>query len=54
MLMQNQNNLNKVALGSNSTQKFEITSSPGHLFAIRGKRKRGLVFKNCSGDEVEI
>ena len=26
------------------------TSSPAHLFAIRGKRKR--VFKNCSGDEV--
>ena len=28
------------------------TSSPANLLAIRGRRKRGTFFKNCSGDEV--
>ena len=27
------------------------TSSPAHLFATRGRQKRGS-FKNCAGDKV--
>ena len=32
---------------------FDATSSPAHLFAIRGRRKREFL-KNCSGDEVDF
>ena len=36
-------------LGARSGTQKVATSSPAHLFAIRGR----LFFKNCSSDEVE-